>query len=262
MTMLMRLLLITSLGILLRGTNVAPADEMPAHEQHLSELVQAVVLAAVPKDFEDDRHWDRRRDVFAGVRVRSRGLKLRISKRTESVRHGLWRRHTITLVDPERTLKIRISDFEPQGSGSWTFTVTADVKVNVDARFEHWNLGVKLLNGSVNADTVLRMMAACALSIDVENDPEMGQIVVFAPEVKTVDLYLRNLDVHKFGQLRGDAATDVFDGMEDVVEDLLQTQEDSIRGRARNEISRRKEEMRMPLASLLTSPWGMLWLAQ
>ena len=253
---------VISVVALARTGPVQAAENVPENERHLSELAEAIVRAAVPKTFENRKHWDKRKEVFAGVKVKTDGLKVRISKRKEEVRHGFWRRYTVTLIDPDRTLKVRISDVKALGGGRWTYTVTADVRANVDARFEQWNLGVKLLNGSTDADASLRVRAACTLDVRLEQDDEQGSVVVFAPDVKKVDLSLPNLDVRKFGELRGKAATDLFDGLEDVVEDLLQTQEGAVRKEARKEIAEHADDLRIPLGDVLSSPWAALWLPQ
>jgi hypothetical protein len=140
--------------------------------------------------------------------------------------------------------------------------VTADVRANVVARFEQWNLGVKLLNGSTEANASLRLRAACSLDVSLQNKADTGAVIVFAPDVKKVDLSLPNLDVKKFGELRGDVATDLFDGLEDVIEDLLQTQEDAVRKRARQQIAKHADDLRIPLGNVLSSPWASLWLPQ
>jgi hypothetical protein len=254
-----RLLLSMTLALVLWGAS-ARGGEPPAHERHLSELVESIVRASVPRTISNVKHWDKHEEVFAGVRVRSSGSRVRISKRKQRVRHGFWRRYDVTLVDPERTLKVRISDVEPQGGGHWTYTVTAEARANVVTRFEHWNLGVKLLNTSSAADATLRLRADCSLQVSLERSPEAGAMIVFAPEVKRVDLALPDLDVKKVGELRGDLASDLGDGLESVIEDLLQTQEGSIRKRANKEIARREDDLRIPLGEFLGSHASALWL--
>ena len=257
--MLFRLVLRLSAAILLT-VGVARADEpAPENERRLSELVESIVRAAVPRTFEDVRHWNKHEKVFAGVKVKTDGLNVRISKRTKVVRHGFWRRYTVTLIDPERTLKVRISDVQSLGGGLWTFTVTADVRANVLVRFEHWNLGVKLFNTSSEANASLRLRSDCSLKVAVESDDKTGPVVVFTPDVKTVKLSLPNLDVKKFGELRGDVATDLFDGLENVIEDLLETQEGNVRKQARKEIARHQDDLRIPLGRFVTSHWASLW---
>lgn len=253
----MLLLAIAIIAAVAQGAE--PASE---NERHLSELVEGIVKAAVPDTFEDRRHWDKHRDVFSGVKVKTDGLNVRISKRKKTVRHGFWRRYTVTLIDPERTLKIRISDVQPLGGGKWTFTVTADVRANVVVRFEHWNVGVKLFNTSSDADASLRLRADCSLNVDLEKTDDAGTFVVFTPDVKSVDLSLPNLDVRKFGELRGDVATDLFDGLENIIEDLVQTQEDTVRRQARKEIARRNDDLRVPLGDFLSKHWSSLWVLQ
>lgn len=255
-----RFLLSLTILLALAASTTQAGEPPPAHERHLSELVESIVRASVPRAISNAKHWDKHEEVFAGVKVRGDGLKVRISKRKQRVRHGFWRRYDVTLIDPERTLKVRISDVEPQGGGHWTYTVTAEVRAKVVTRFEQWSLGVKLFNTSSEADATLRLRAGCSLQVGLEQDETAGPMIVFAPEVKRVDLALPNLDVKKVGELRGDLASDLGDGLEEVVEDLLQTQEDSVRKRANKEIARREEDLRIPLGEFLGSHASALWL--
>src|SRR5690606_18018271 len=257
-----RLLLSITLALVLWAASAQGDEPPPAHERHLSELVESIVRASVPRAISNAKHWNKHEEVFAGVKVRGDGLKVRISKRKQRVRHGFWRRYDVTLIDPERTLKVRISDVQPQGGGRWTYTVTAEVRAQVVTRFEQWSLGVKLFNTSSEADATLRLPAGCALHVGLEQDETAGPLIVFAPEVKRVDLALPNLDVKKVGELRGDLASDLGDGLEEVVEDLLQTQQGSVRKRANKEIARREDDLRIPLGEFLGSHAQALWLMQ
>lgn len=248
-----------ALLLLLSGGRLVDAADATSFEQHLSQVVESIVRASMPQSFEDRRHWNKHTSVLAGVKVRTDGLKVRISKREEQVRHGIWRRYDVTLIHPERTLQVRLHDVTPQGGGRWTFTVTADARVRVGARFEQWNLGIKLFNTSAEADASLRLRAACSLKVTVEKLAD-GPVLVLEPEVHRVWLALPNLDVRKFGELRGDAATDLFDGLEEIAEDLLQTQEDRVLRQTQRELARRADQLRIPLGELLASPWASLWL--
>jgi hypothetical protein len=133
------------------------------------------------------------------------------------------------------------------------------LRANVEARFEHWNLGVKLLNGSTAADATLELHADCSLTIHLETDEDsLAPLVVLEPTVHDVNLRLPDLDVRKFGTVRGSVARELGDGFEEILEDLLQSQEKSIRKQAQKSLDKRADDLRIPLPEFLRSPWAML----
>lgn len=224
-----------------------------ADDTALSRIVESIVRESLPQTFENDKHWDKREEVFSGFKVRSDGLNVRISKREKSVRHGFWRKYAVSLIDPERTFRLRINNVQPVGQGRFTFEVVADVRARVTARFEHWNYDVKLLNGSTQADASLRLRADCSLKWQIENNTDQGPTVVLDPDVVNVDLELNDLDVRKFGKLTASLAQVLGDGLTDAIEELLQTQEKSIRKQAWKEIDKHRDDLRLSLEQF--APW-------
>ncbi len=227
----------------------------------LSQLVETIVREAIPKTFEDTRHWGKRRKVANGLDIETKGLRLRISKRERAMRHGLWRRFRVTLLNPHETLQLRIENLRSPAAGQFRWDLYVRARVNVDARFEHWNLGVKLLNGSADADATLEVHADCSVKIHVETDgDDKAPVVVLRPTVHKIGLRLPDLDVNHFGTVRGRVAREVGSGFEDVIEDLLQTQEKPIRNKAQKSIDKHADDFRIPLADVLSSPWAaLLW---
>ncbi len=188
-------------------TVTASAQDAAAPAPPLSLLIESIVRSSLPETFEDDRHWNKHQEVFSGFKVRSRGLDVRISKREKSVRHGFWRKVTVTLLDPAQTFRLQINNVQPVGDGRYTFEVVADVRAQVVARFEHWNLDVKLLNGSTKADASLRLRADCSLQWELTSDNELGPVVILKPDVVNVDLELQDLDLRRLGQLAARSPT-------------------------------------------------------
>ncbi len=252
--------LLATLVLLAAGNSPVVADEPEDRPPTLARLVEDIVRASLPQTFEDSRHWDKHEEIFSGFKVRNDGLNVRISKREKSVKHGFWRKYTVTLLNPDETFHLAVRHWQPIGEGRYTFEVMAEVRVRVLARFEHWNLGVKLLNGSTEADASLRLRADCSLQWELARVEDQGPVIVLKPDVVNIDLELGDLDVRKVGELRGSAAAELGNGLQDPIEDLLQTQEKSVRKQAWKEIERHRDDLRLPLASLFDSPWAaLLW---
>lgn len=230
----------------------SPAPSNPATDERLSRLVETIVREAIPRTFEETDDWAKRKKVFSGLDVETRGLGLRISKRERAVRHGFWRRYVITLIDPQEKLQLRIENVRSPEPGTIRADLFVRLRANVDVRFEHWNLGVKLLNAHSNADATLEVRADLSVKTSFEVDKMRGlPVFVAQPTVHRVDLSLPDLDVNRFGELRGSVAEELGNGLEDILEDLLQSQEKSIRKMLQKSLDKHADDLRIPLADLL-----------
>ena len=241
-------------------SSVAVASSEPTADERLSNLVETIVREAIPHEFEDDKHWGKRKTVVNGLDIETKRGLPRISKRERAVRHGFWRRYVVTLLDPQETLHLRIDNLRSPANGEFRWDLHVGTRANVEARFEHWNLGVKLLNGSMDADATLHVHAACSLKITLETDEETSSpVIVLSPTVHAIDLAMPDLDVNKFGKAQGPVVREIGSGLEDVIEELLQTQEKSIRKKAQKSIDKHADDLRIPIGEFFTSRWSGLW---
>lgn len=238
---------------------VTSTAELTADDR-LSHLVETIVREAIPRQFENDKHWNKRTKVVNGLDIETKRGLPRISKRERAVRHGFWRRYQVTLINPQETLHLRIDNLRSPSAGEFRWDLFVSMRANVEARFEHWNLGVKLLNGSTNADATLNVHADCSLKISLEADAESSlPVVVLRPTVHTIHLTLPDIDVHKFGKVEGPVVREIGSGLEDIIEELLQSQEKSVLKQAQKSIDKHEDDLRIPLPEFLTSRWSALW---
>lgn len=241
-------------------STVAVVSPEQTTDERLSNLVETIVREAIPREFEDDKHWGKRKKVVNGLDIETKRGLPRISKRERAVRHGFWRRYIVTLLDPQETLHLRIDNLRSPANGEFRWDLHVSTRTNVEARFEHWNLGVKLLNGSMDADATLHVHAACSLKIGLETDEDTSSpVIVLSPTVHAIDLALPDLDVNKFGKAQGPVVREIGSGLEDIIEELLQTQEKSIRKKAQKTINKHADDLRIPIGEFFTSRWSGLW---
>ncbi len=232
----------------------------PTADERLSQLVETIVREAIPRQFENTKHWGKRKKVVNGLDFETKRGLPRISKRERAVRHGFWRRYLVTLLNPKETLHLRIDNLRSPVAGEFRWDLYVSTRANVEARFEHWNLGVKLLNGSTDADATLNVHADCSLKISLETDAESSiPVVVLRPTVHAIDLRLPDLDVNKFGKAQGPVVREIGAGLEDIIEELLQSQEKSIRKQAQKSIDKHADDLRIPLTEFFASRWSGLW---
>jgi hypothetical protein len=219
-----------------------------------SDILTAIAREALPDKFEDRSHWGKTKEIFAGVDVEPNGNRLlpRISKREIEVRHGFWRKHRVDLINPERTFQIAIDNIRPGAAGVTEFDAKVTLRARITANVEHWVRGVKGFNMEIVSDATVVMHAACCLACRSERPagsalPEL----VLEPDVQAIKLRLADLHVEKFGELRGDLAEELGNGSRGFVEDLLQRREDELVAKARREIDKRRDDLRLSPADLV-----------
>ena len=216
-----------------------------------SETFRAVMLTAIPDQYEDLRHWGKTREIFDGLRVQQRGFDIRVSERKRKVNDGAWHKYKIELIDPARTLKLVIDRIEPRDFGRFQFDIRLAAKLRCRADFEHWVLGVKGLNASTVSEADIEMIAHCEVVIQAAPNPDsLLPDTVIEPQVKRVELFLKNLDVQRIGAIRGDLAKGIGDVSRHDIENLLQAQEPRVTRKANEAIEKNRGRLKLPTSRI------------
>ncbi|MEZ6056267.1 MAG: hypothetical protein R3C01_06140 [Planctomycetaceae bacterium] len=233
------------------GPHVPNLEDVPGGMPLWSTLIRGVVLDALPRDYENRKHWGMTKTVFAGVNVRNDGLKVRISKKTSEVRHGNWRRYRIEIPDPDRNFFFEIQKIESPEPGLYTFQIVVVCRSRITSHYENWTLGVKGINLSTVANATLRARLFCQLRL--RHERVSGRIfpdLVIEPEVSRARVALTGLDVHHIGKIGGDLAELMGNSSRWMVEDIVQGQEDRIVKKANKAITKNKEKLRLSTGKL------------
>ncbi|MFG0332487.1 MAG: hypothetical protein ACF8TS_03905 [Maioricimonas sp. JB049] len=221
-------------------------DVLPP-DANWSELIEALLLEAIPQDYEDLRHWGKKVEVFDGFRIRG----LRMSKRTKAVNHGLWRRYRVRLLHPEKTFDLEVRELQPAGGGRFTFQVLVTARARCHVKLTQWALGVKGLSTSSEADVRIRMWADCSLRIRTER-PQGRWLpdLVFEPDVHRIRLKVLDVDVRRIGPIGGTVAEEIGNGSRLVVAEMLRQREDKLVRKARRAIARKRDRLRVSITKL------------
>ena len=238
---------LTAIQTVPSGTEAAVLDG-PAlkNSPTWSEALRAVLLTSIPDNYEDLRHWGKTTEVFGGIRVRQRGLNIRVSERKQRVNHGAWHRYKIELIDPTKTLKLVIDQIRPTGMGQFQFEIRLASKLRCRADFEQWLLGVKGFNMTVVSEADVQIVANCQLTLRTEqNRKSLIPDLVLDPKVNGIKLSLTNLDVKRIGEIRGDIAEGIGDSSRHYIENLMQAQEGRALKKANEAIEKKRNSLRI-----------------
>ncbi len=216
-----------------------------------SETIRAVVLTAIPDQYQDLRHWGKTREIFDGFRVQQRGFDIRVSERKRKVNDGAWHQYKIELVDPAKTLKLVIVGIEPRAFGRFQFQIRLAAKLRCRADFEHWVLGVKGFNVSTVSEADVEMIAHCEVIMKAAPNPSsLIPDTIIEPQVNRVELFLRHLDTQRIGAIRGDLAKGIGDVSRHEIENLLQAQEPRVTRKANEAIEKNRNRLKLPTSRI------------
>lgn len=237
---------------------VDPLAELPPDEaQQLRDLIGFLVRQTLPTTYTNTDDWGETKFLYAGVKVRRDGWQLKTKRRYHQVNHGLWRRYTISLVDPQlpQNLDIRISDLRWDGAGHLQLQMAVDARLRLDARQSRWNLGAQLYSVHLEADARVRFLARA----DVHIQPDYRKLppdLVIRPHVQTADLQLEWFDVHRLSSLHGDPADALGAAAEALLRrKWLEPQRERLAERINAQIERREDRLRLSI-----SDWLHGWL--
>ena len=236
----------TSVASSVMDTTVKLDGPLLSESPTWSETIRAVVLTAIPDQYEDLRHWGKTREIFDGLRVQQRGFDIRVSERKRKVNDGARHQYKIELVDPVKTLKLVIDRIEPVAMGRFQFDIRLAAKLRCRADFEHWVLGVKGLNVSTVSEADVELIAHCEVMIRATpNPPSLVPDMIIEPQVNRVELFLRNLEIQRIGAIRGDLAKGVGDVSRHEIENLLQAQEPRVKRKANEAIEKNRSHLKL-----------------
>jgi hypothetical protein len=209
-----------------------PASEAESGEASLSaggmtwaRLMRELSQEFIPADYEVRRDWGDTAEVFSGFRVRTSRGRLRISKRTRRVNHGLWRRFRVQLVHPEDRLSIKLRNVRLEETGGIAGEIVLTARLRCTADAVSWNYGVRGPGATILTDLTLRAVSEWRLVLR-NNDPD-AWIPEFSlvPEVRSLRLRILDFDVRRIGPIGGDVAGELGDASRLIVEELLERQE-------------------------------------
>jgi len=209
-------------------------------------IAREIALHVIPENYRDDRHWDKTEKVASGVKVKTKGGQVRFEQREKKVNHGFWRRFSMSLLNPEKTLELNIRNTRTTPDGATRFDLFVSVRARCETQFAMWTWGVKGINGTVESDVSVQALLDCSFRIDSEFKPDsLLPVFVVQPQFHDLDLKLTDVDTRKIGLLGGWIAEELGNGTRKAFEDLLQSQERPLLERIRKSVAKKQDRLRL-----------------
>lgn len=244
-------LLLTVIGSIWLLPLAARADQPPVQPFDLptvATIIKTVLISQIEPVYEDDSKWGTTEDVFAGVKVRRDGWKLRISKRKKEVRHGLWKKYQARIHNPERDVELKIRQVRATDNGSWRMDIVATVNLEAIAVLHEYVRDVRLFSVTVAADTKVTATLDCELIPRVGGNYLLTDLIL-EPKVVGSKLQLHSFTLKRVGKARGKVVRELGDELEGYVREKLANQAPKITKKANKALDKELENGQIRLSA-------------
>lgn len=225
---------------------VDPRQHMPAVEaSQLTDLLEYLIRENIPAVYEDKDDWGKTKRVYAGVRLRRDGWRLETKRRWRELNHGAWRRVAVQRADPDETLLVRLSAFEPAGVGRWRYELLLESPIQIVAQWMQWSLDVRLWQLTAEADARVQLRIAGSIGILVDPIRVPPDLVV-DPIVEEADFRISYFELQRVGKIRGDVAEELGELAYEVLDEaVIKPARRDIVARLNRQIDRKRDNLRL-----------------
>jgi hypothetical protein len=216
-------------------------EKMPADIQ---PLVMALILEAIPNDYDNRKKWGGTREIWDGLHIRLDGAEIKTKRRKKTVNHGQWSRYHITLVEPQKNVRVSVTNVRRLESGEAAFDLQLEAKLDVLGQAQQWNRGVKVWSISSEATADVRVVLACTLAtkLDITAIPPD---VVFDPHVTEARLELADLKLKRISDADGPLVRELSWSVEQIVRDELNERNDKLTSKLNRQIDKNRDKLRL-----------------
>lgn len=215
-----------------------------------SDWLSTVLHAAVPREYENRKQWEKTKNVVVGIGGKLLDPRIKRKK----LRHGTWRRSLVTLVEPEKRLRLELSDVQRPDPSRQQFELSVRARVDLFYQQQEWRRGLRLYSVSGNATADLEMDLSCEMAIVVEPSLFLPTVVL-EPKVSDADIRLKRFRLKDFGGADGPVVREVGDLFEGVVRDQLRDKENEIVKKVNRSIAKRSDRLRFSVADFAAGQW-------
>jgi hypothetical protein len=237
-----------------------PAEEAPwdptaklptAEAEQFLQLVADLVRSNLPAQHVDEKHWNKAKEVYAGVHFRRDGWNIETKRRWRTVNHGLWRRFQVDLIDPNQFLELTVSNVVWLPNGRLQFSLQATAAVKIHVRQARWNLDIRLYSAHVEARAKVQLDVDANVGFQI--DPTVfPPALALDPVVNQATLRMTSLEVDRIGHIGGDAAEEIGNAVEGLIQsEIIKPQSEKLAEKINRQIDKRRDRLRVSMGDWL-----------
>lgn len=212
-------------------------------------------IGQMPRTIDGDKDWGETKRIWAGVKMKFDGGKLKTHRRWKEVEQGRWIKYEITLPpsSAERGFDVVIDRVNPivdpaTGDSRWRIESTTTAPMKFTARVQRWNLGVKLFSVTVSGVMEVRFRSTATIGLYADY-ARIPPDLVLDPRIESASLSLERFEVERVSHVGGDAAEAWGEVLQEVfLERFIKRQDDRLVEKLNRSIDKQRSELRLSLA--------------
>lgn len=246
------------------------ASISPTQARSSIQWLAGQMMRHVPLTITGDDDWGDTKEIWAGVKVRREGWKLKTNRRKKELRHGRWVRYEIQLpplVQPDSTGRIVTDQIQIQSVtpvrgdpriehqsidiNAWRIAADAKTPAKFTIRVERWNFGLKLYSVEIigNMKVSMKVASTLAMQPDFSEVPPAMQLLV---NVEDASLSIDRFEVERISKLGGDVAEELGDLAENTIGKVWVRKENArLAERLNKSLQKNRDDLRWSMADWL-----------
>ena len=206
------------LGKVLPAQTDAPAG--PSAEE-ISQIAAKLIAEAIPREYERSKDWGRTKSITTGLRSSGNFFDFDIHRRKTEVKHGVWKKYRVVLVEPDKNLLVKIENLRSIEPGRIALTLSVAARLHGWARAKVYDRGIHLIALEAEADSSIRLSLDAEISLESVPTTSWLPGVAIRPVIKDARLALDEFRLTRISDLRGSIARELGDGLRHLIEDEL-----------------------------------------
>jgi hypothetical protein len=245
-------LLLAACG-LARSVIAAPPDD--ASRAALAETLSQLLRDAIPLHYDKQKDWGATKEITAGYRVEGKPFHIHVHRRKKAVDHGVWKHYKLNVVEPEKNLRLRLSDLHPLPDGRMGFTLELDATLDAWCRAKVYQYGVHLIAIEVEGDVKFHLQIRGEVGLQATAVDRAAAIAVL-PLVQAATLTLDEFQIRRISNANGLIVRELSGGLRSVIEDELNGPQ--LTAKLNRAIDKKRDELVFAPTDLVKSGWWPL----
>lgn len=239
-----------------RHTPVSSPASSSIGSPELKAWLKTLIQQNLPPTYEDNRKWNKQREVFSGVHVKLDGLKLETHRNRKLVNAGTWTRYEIIFVEPEKNLQVDFTRLEVINNDTIAFESIIVTPLDIEGQLAEWARDVKLFSITAHADAKARLMLAGTVRFRL-NVLKLPPDVTIVPNIERASVELLEYRLRKLSRIDGDAAKLLGKGMRGAIDDKIEDVNETLAAKINRQLEKRKEKLTFSAQDWLLSKLPM-----
>lgn len=222
----------------------------------MKDWLKKLIQQNLPPSYEDNRKWNKQKEVFSGVHVKLDGLKLETHRNRKLVNAGTWTRYEITFVEPEKNLQVDFTRLEVINNDTIAFETIIITPLDIEGQLAEWARDVKLFSITAHADAKAKLILAGKVKFRL-NVLKLPPDVTIVPKIDHASVDLLEYRLRKLSRIDGDAAKLLGKGMRGAIDDKIDDVNETLAAKINRQLEKRKEKLTFSAQDWLLSKLPM-----